>query len=84
MAVPTSIYTSWIRGELVFRDMSFEDILFKLERKYNVSIANSNRALGRERFNASFGDVPLETVLKYLQAIYGIQYTIDDQTVIIE
>ena len=84
VAVPTAIYTSWINGELVFRDMKFEDILLKLERKYNVSIVNSNTDLAKERFNASFGDVPLDTVLRYLETIYGMHYSVDDNTVIIE
>lgn len=30
--VATSIYIAWIKGELVFQDMAFEDILKKLER----------------------------------------------------
>lgn len=84
VAVPTSIYTSWINGELVFRDMKFDDILLKLERKYNVSIVNTNIDLAKERFNASFGDVPLDTVLKYLETIYGMHYTMEGDTVIIE
>lgn len=84
MAVPTSIYTSWIRGELVFRDMKFNDILLKLERKYNVVIRNSNAVLARERFNASFGDVPLKTVLNYFEAIYNIEISMENDIVLIE
>src|SRR5690606_28076613 len=84
MTVPTSIYTSWINGELVFRDMKFEDILMKLERKYNVSIHNSNGDLAQDRFNASFGDVPLKTVLNYFRAIYNIEFSIENEKVIIQ
>lgn len=84
MTVPTSIYTSWINGELVFRDMKFEDILMKLERKYNVSIYNSNGDLAQDRFNASFGDVPLKTVLNYFRAIYNIEFSIENEKVIIQ
>lgn len=82
--VPTSIYTSWINGELVFRDMKFNDILLKLERKYNVVIRNSNAVLARERFNASFGDVPLKTVLNYFEAIYNIEISMENDIVLIE
>src|SRR5690606_1240328 len=32
--VTPSAYTSWIKGELVFRNTAFEDMLRKLERKY--------------------------------------------------
>ncbi|WP_420603088.1 FecR family protein [Flagellimonas sp.] len=54
-AVMTDIYTSWMHGELVFRNMSFNNILKKLERQYNVNIINNNEGLSSEKFNASFG-----------------------------
>src|SRR5690606_37757495 len=83
-AVPTSVYTSWINGELVFRNMTFEDILKKLERKYDVTIENHNDKLAKERFNASFGDDPIATVLNYLTTIYGIDFVIEGDEVIIK
>lgn len=81
--VATSIYTAWINGELVFRNMAFEDILGKLERHYNISIVNQNETMAKEKFNASFGDEPVEKVLDYLKTIYGIQFTIENNKVIV-
>ncbi|WP_236975200.1 FecR family protein [Membranihabitans maritimus] len=81
--VATSIYTSWTRGELVFRNMTFEDILKKMERKYDVKISNQNDKLAKERFNASFGDVSIEKVLSYLHTIYGIDFTIQENNSVI-
>jgi transmembrane sensor len=81
--VPTTTYTSWIKGELVFRNMTFEDILKKLERRYNVTIENRNTKLAGERFNANFGDEPIENVLRGLKTAYEIEFEIDDNHVII-
>lgn len=83
-SVMTDIYTSWKEGKLIFRQMSFANILKKLERHYNISIVNRNKKLANEKFNANFGDEPLETVLGYFEKTYSIEYTIQRNRVIIE
>ena len=83
-SVMTDIYTSWKEGKLIFRQMSFANILKKLERHYNISIVNRNKKLANEKFNANFGDEPLETVLGYFEKTYSIEYTIQGDRVIIE
>ncbi|MEL7271375.1 MAG: FecR domain-containing protein [Bacteroidota bacterium] len=82
--VITKIYTSWMKGELVFRDVTFENILKKLERHYNVKITNRNLEFSEKRFNANFGDEPIEKVLEYFKQTYGIGYTISEVEIIIE
>ncbi|UGU16653.1 DUF4974 domain-containing protein [Sinomicrobium kalidii] len=82
--VETGVYTSWMNGELVFRNMTFENILRKLERHYNVSISIHNKNLASEEFNASFGSEPVEKVLEYLEITYGIKYTVKKDKIIIE
>jgi len=81
--VITDIYTSWMNGELEFRNMSFKNILKKLERHYSVSIINRNDDLSEAKFNAGFGKDSLEEVLNYMRQNYGIKYRIDGKTVII-
>ena len=76
-SVITSLYTSWMKGELIFRNMSFSNIIKKLERHYNVAIVNNNTALGAKKFNANFGEASLEKVLQELKANYGVEYTIN-------
>lgn len=81
----TSLYTSWREGEMVFRDMSFENILRKLERKYDVKIENKNQLFKQKKFNASFGkQVSLHEVLRELEQMYEIHYQINDQQITIE
>lgn len=73
--VDTDMYTSWINGGLVFRNMSFNIISKKLERRYDVSIIINNKKLANEKFNASFSDKPIEKILSYFDDVYGINYT---------
>ncbi len=81
--VITRIYTSWIQGELVFRNMTFNNILKKMERHYNIDIVNNNTVLGNEKFNASFRNEPIEKILEYFKITYNIDYTTNNNKVII-
>lgn len=82
--VLTSIYTSWMNGDLVFRNTTFENILKRLERHYNVTITNQNEKYFQKKFNANFGNEPIEAVLNYFKNTYGIAYTIDSNNITIE
>ena len=81
--VLTNIYTSWIYGELFFRNITFEDILKKMERHYNVTIVNKNINLSKEEFNASFREAPIEKILEYFKITYNIDYTINENNITI-
>lgn len=83
-AVSIEGYTAWMNGELVFRNMSFNNILKKLERHYNVVITNKNATLGEELFNARFRKVSIAKVLGYFGATYGLKYEIDGKEIIIQ
>jgi hypothetical protein len=82
--VITDIYTSWINGGLTFRNMTFRNIITKLERRYNVTIVNKNEKLANEKFNASFSDESIEKVMSYFNDIHGINYTIKNNQILIK
>jgi len=82
--VNTEVYTSWMDGKLIFRNMEFRNILKKLERHYDVTIVNKNTELTNRKFNANFGSEPIHVVLDELKTNYGIDYEIlEDNTVLI-
>lgn len=81
--VDTDIYTAWMKGGLVFRNVSFENMLQKMARHYNVTIINKNKTMAQELFNANFGDESLETILQYYKEIYGLNYNRKQDTIII-
>ena len=82
--VNTDYYTAWVKGSLVFKNASFEDIIKKLERHYNVTFINRNKILGKEIFNARFDNEPIEVVLKYFSDSYAIDYIIDRDRITIK
>jgi len=82
--VITEIYTSWIEGGLTFRNMTFKNIITKLERRYNVTIINKNEKLANEKFNASFKEESIENVMSYFNEIHGINYTIKNNQILIK
>lgn len=79
-------YISWVDDMLIIRNMTFEDILKKLERAYNVKIINENIKLSKEVFNANFGKKPeaIEQVMQELNMAYGINYVIEKDRIIIK
>ncbi|ALJ04751.1 hypothetical protein APS56_06250 [Pseudalgibacter alginicilyticus] len=81
--VITDVYTSWINGELVFRNMPFENIIKKLERHYNIKIINKNTNINKTIFNASFGNETIDVILQSLKDNYGINYSINEKTITI-
>jgi hypothetical protein len=83
--INTKIYTSWINGEVVFRNEKFSQILLKLERLYNVTIIN-NKKDNDDLFNASIDldNESNEEVLSYFKEIYNIEYQIFNNKIIIK
>lgn len=82
--VNTDYYTAWVKGSLVFKNASFDAIIKKLERQYNVTFINKNKTLGKEIFNARFDNEPIEVVLKYFSDSYAIDYNIDKDKITIK
>ncbi len=82
--VQTYLYTSWINGEQLYRNIPFKNILPKLERYYNVKIINTNSALENELFYASFKDQTIENVLTYFNEVHKIQYEIKNNQIFIK
>ncbi|WP_338358410.1 FecR family protein [Yeosuana marina] len=81
--VDTQIYTSWMNGELFFRNMSFENIVKKLERHYNKKIVITDVALKKEIFNAHFKEEPIENVLGYFKESFHLEYRIEGDNIYI-
>ena len=50
----TDFYTSWKEGKVVFKSESFEEIVHKLERWYNVEINFEDPGLKRLTFSGTF------------------------------
>ncbi|WP_318342761.1 FecR family protein [Flagellimonas baculiformis] len=80
--VDTLLYTSWLNGEIVFRETPFSELLTKLERAYNVSIVNKNMGLEERAFNARYNRKveSIEDVLDALRVIAPFSYEIHQKS----
>ncbi|MFT5214341.1 MAG: transmembrane sensor [Patiriisocius sp.] len=81
--VDIKIYTGWRDGELIFKNTQFKNIIKKLERHFNVSIVNNNAKLNEQYFDAKFDIETIEQVLNAFNKSIKIQYTIEDNQIII-
>jgi hypothetical protein len=61
---------------VIFRNESFNQIVKKLERLYNVTIINNHEFISKELFNANIDveNEKIEDVLSYFNQIYNIEY----------
>jgi transmembrane sensor len=81
--VDIKIYTGWKDGELIFKNTQFKNIIKKLERHFNVSITSNNAKLNEEYFDAKFDIETIDQVLNAFNKSIKIQYTIEDNQIII-
>jgi len=81
--VDTAIYIGWKNGKLIFKNTEFKSIIKKLERHYNVSIVNRNKELNEQYFDATFDIETIEEVLNSFNKSYKIEYTINNNQIII-
>ncbi len=81
--VDTDVYTSWISGRLVLKNMSFKNIVKKLERHYNVEIKNNFSALDDQVFTASFDIETIDEVLGSFAENKNFVFEIDNKTITI-
>ena len=82
--VNSKIYTSWVDGDVIFRNETFDQIIQKLQRLYNITIINNSK-ISNQLFNASINveKEKIEEVLGYFNKIYNIDFQIFNNKIII-
>lgn len=73
-AVDINKITSWKDGRLVFRDETFDEVVKKINRWYNVNIEIKDKILESYSYRATFEDERLDEVLKLLKLSAPIAY----------
>lgn len=76
-------FTAWMTSRLILDEETFENILKKLERQYNVSFINNNTALTNRRFTARFDIENIDQVMKSLSISASFKYTVKNNKIII-
>lgn len=76
-------YNIWSLEELKFENVSFDEIILKLEKRYGMKIEYSNINTDK-RYWMSIKNETLDEMLQVLRKIVPITYSINDKHVIIE
>jgi hypothetical protein len=81
--VNTQLYISWMQDRLTFRNTSFENLIIKMEREYNVDIELEDTSLSKKMVNATFDHEGIDEILGYFKEIYNIEYQIKNDKILI-
>jgi len=68
------LYTAWKDGLLVFRNTTFETVLKRLSRKFNVDIELKDQSLAPIPMDATFRDEGVEEILRLLAYSTPFEY----------
>ncbi len=76
-------YTAWTKGELIFVNQPFKQMIKRLERHYNVKIENNYLELGKSKFSATFKGETIDQVMNTIQKYSHFSYKIENNKIII-
>ena len=73
------------KGYLIFENVSFEQMILMLEKKYGVTFQYNATRYGNDLYNVKFApDETIENVMEILHQLIGIQYIINEKNVIVK
>jgi ferric-dicitrate binding protein FerR (iron transport regulator) len=81
--VDTEIYTAWIQDKFIISNLSFTEILRRLERMHDVEISNNANDLNKELFKGEFADVDIKTILTTMTMSVPFNFKIEGRKITI-
>lgn len=84
--VDVTLFTSWTNGVLIFNNSSFDEVMTKLSRYYDVTFINNNQNLSKEKFNAriNFEKENISKVMSYFKKVHPMDYEIEGKKILIK
>lgn len=83
--VDIALYKMARKGYLILENVSFEQMILTLEKKYGVTFQYNATRYGNDLYNVKFApDETIENVMEILHQLIGIQYIINEKNVIIK
>ena len=70
--------TAWLNGELIFRSVTFEEMILVLSRYYGIEIDVVSNKVHNERFTGSFNAKNMSDILDLLKFHYQFTYTLNN------
>lgn len=84
LSVDTELYTSWKENLLKFEDATFEEVIKKMERWYDVKITVDPAIDTKERYTMTIKTESLREMLQLVSKTTKIKYEIRENTVVIK
>ena len=82
--VNTSDIIAWKKGKLIFDKTPLQEVVVDLERKYNVNININSQKLLNYEYTGTFDNLSIDEVLKLLTISSPIEYTIENEKILLE
>lgn len=83
--VDLSAYKMLRKGYLIFENVSFQEMVSTLEKKYGVTFQYNATQYGNELYNVKFAPTEsIEDVMEILRQLIGIQYIIKEKHIILK
>jgi len=79
--VKTELYTSWKEEKWIIESEPLSSLIPKLERKFNLTIAFSDKELMNYKFTGTFKNETVEQIIKALSFTAPVDYTIEKDTI---
>lgn len=76
-------YISWINNKLSINNLKLHQILYKLERKYDVTIINNTLNMDNAIYKGEFSNETIETILETISLSTHFNYEIEGKTITI-
>ncbi len=81
--VDTRLYTAWMQDKLIINDLTFPEILKKLERTHNVTFINKARHLNAAVFQGEFHNESVVSILNTIALSTPFSYEIEQNRITI-
>ncbi|UCH10722.1 MAG: FecR domain-containing protein [Fidelibacterota bacterium] len=83
MEVDVDEHLGWMRNEAVFRDVPLREVLFQVERWYDLSFELAVPAVADERVTMHINRNSVEDVLELISVLSGLPYRRDGRTILL-
>lgn len=82
--VDARTYTDWHKNILRFDAISAKEAFAKMEQWYNVKMICESDTILNRKIRAAYKNEPIDKVLKSLEFMIGIQYTVQNDSILIK
>ena len=76
-------YLAWKTKKFVFEGEKLQNVIKTVNKAYNVNLIIDGDSLNNLKFNSTFDNLPLDSVLDILCTSYSLQYTKQNKSIIL-